>query len=159
MGLFGLRRTLGMAAGGGALGYMNTGDLGGIAGGAAGGALFGAVGFPMGRNFLARRGKLAGLAGRGAGFLERGALGAASRAGGYAQRYGPMTGVATRGGIAANRVQGWAGRAATGLAMGGEFIGRNAVMTNKIGGGALAALGLGASAHIGSSVISSNRGF
>jgi hypothetical protein len=148
MGLFGMAKNmlggLGKSAAiGGGLGYMNTGDLGGIAGGAAAGAAFGMFGLPAGRKYLGGllgRRSPAGMAAAG---LERAGRGALSLG------WGSNSSTLMRG----------ATRAFGGLNTAAGFIGRNATMVNKVGGYGLAALGMGASAHIGSSVISSNRGY
>jgi len=140
MGLFSMAgRNIGMRGlkgglMGGAMGaYASDGDMYGIAGGAAGGAAFGMFGMGMTR----------GLTGR-----MTGAMGMAGDAGLRA-----ASTIGNRGLFNA------AMKADRGLTRGAAFLGANQANINKYGGSALAALGIGSSAYIGSSLIQSNRGY
>lgn len=133
---------------GGLLGGALTGDLGGVAAGAAAGGVGGWAGGKM----LANRGGISGLASKGLGY----GMGLARRGSqmGAAGYYGGALGKTVGGGLfqASN---------ALGMGMGTakNWIGNNAALTNKVGGVALGAMGIAASAHIGSSVLRSNRGY
>ena len=165
MGLFstimssGGGRALGGAAAGGLIGGMNTGDLGGFVGGAAAGAAFGA-GAPFLGGQLGRLGTVAG-AGWGGASLAANAM----RSGSLGLRRGLYK--LGKGGTGFDRftsklgdkaaIYGLRGSAQASRAAG--YIGDKAIAVNKYGGQGLAALGLGASAYIGSSMIGSNRGY
>jgi len=135
---FGKRGALGGAIGAG-IGYANTGDLGGIAGGAAAGAVMGTVGLPYAKSLLSNK----NVTGMGAAALER--IG-----------YGGMAAAST---IGNRRLFRAATKAKFGISNAASALGSNSTVVNKYGGQALSALGMGSAAMIGSSVISSNRGY
>ena len=142
-GIPGMLKGAGVGAG---LGYLGAdGDyLRAMGGGAIGGALMGGFG-AVGMRKLAGGRTIAGMAQTGLGYGIRG-LG--------------ITGGALAGGGRFSR--GMANIA--GLGIGGMFnarnwLGRNAAITNKVGGITLGAIGVASAAHMGSSVLSSNRGF
>jgi len=152
----GTRRALIGAGVGGGLGWLGADRNPGSAflAGAAGGAAAGGLGVPAVRALAGNR-SIAGAAGwalgsaqmRGAGRGIIGGLGWATRqAGAWG---GPLGAGALRYGGAAMR----------GLETGAKWIGNNATLVNKWGGRALTGLGMAAGAHIGSSMVSSNRGF
>ena len=148
MKLFG--RMLAGGAAGGIMGGMD-GGWGGALGGAAGGAAVGGFG-----NWAARR--LAG--GRTISGMARGGLG---KIGGLGQR---MTntgfGMLGSGGIRSNIGAGmaFAGQRLPGFAKGASsLIGQNSISVNKWGGRALMGAGVASAASIGSSIMSSNRGY
>ena len=144
-------RTLYGGLAGAGLGFINEGDLGGIAGGAAMGALAGGAGIWGARRLMGNR-TLAGLAQTGFGAVGRGA----GRM--YRRGFGMMEGGAFAGNIGAGMsMVGQLGM--RGAATGAGFIGQNATLVNKWGGKALAGLGVGSSAYIGSTVMASNRGY
>jgi len=149
MGL--LSRTFWGAAAGGLYGASGGGGMTGAIGGAVGGGLMGGAGVAMGAKFLGKRGGVAGFASRGYGLGVRGLTSADAFMGSRAGRVGSMY----RRAMPFNR----ASRVAGGLEAGGAFIGRNAATINKYGGMAMGAIGTAAAAHIGSSVLSSNRGY
>jgi len=155
VGRFAKRAGIGAAAGG-ALGLMNTGDLGGMAGGAAMGAAAAGIGIPAVSRMASNRGlSFAGAAGSGLGFLGRGA----------AKMRGAGIGMMGRGGRIGSNVglgMSAAGRlGVSGATAGISALGRPGVSiaVNKWGGRGLAAMGVGSAAYIGSSVIGSNRGY
>lgn len=135
------------AAIGGLAGGVMTGNLGGAAGGAA----VGAGGWGM-------LSKMGGGTARG---IQRG-LGMGVRAAQAGSRWGAKGYYSSIAGPRA-LAGGSAFRASNAIGMGfsnaSKFIGRNAATTNKIGGAAMGAIGVGSGAYIGSSVMSSNRGF
>lgn len=144
LGRFALRALAGGAAGG-----MMTGSWGGVAGGAAVAGLGGGMMSRYGRGLNFAGGVEKGL---GAGILGA-SIGAGSR--GLGRWSNKLSGV----GLAANM----GSRGLTGIGRGligaRNFIGRKSVATNKIGGYAMASMGAGAGAYIGSTVLSSNRGY
>ena len=136
------------AIAGGISGGMS--DNGSILGGAIGGA---AVGAALTRGNIARLGNLStrgmqaglGYGAKGAGAL-RGAMPKLLSNRGYgnaAVGYG-MAGL---------------GAAGRGMNRAAGYIKRNSISANKYGGATLAGLGMGSAAMIGSSVLSSNRGY
>jgi len=153
-----LAGTLGGAAIGGLYGASGGGGMGGAIGGAVMGGAFGGAGFRAARRFGAARGmSIAGGMRRG---LESGIRGA---------RWGrgKLTGVAARslvggagyGGVAAGYGADLTRAAGMGMATARGAIGRNATAVNKYGGMALGAIGTASAAHIGSSIMASNRGY
>lgn len=140
------------AALGGAAGYA-LGGWGGAAGGAA------AAGFGWGgmKNMsnkygaAGRLGKGLGYASEGASFLAGKGLAASFTRGGSDFARGMRAGgeYLRQGAVGAR----------TGINTASSFIGRNAATTNKIAGYGMAAMGVGTSAYIGSSIMSSNRGY
>lgn len=148
IGSFGRRSMIGAGVGG-AMGFANTGDLGGVLGGAAGGAAFGGLGYNAVRNF-----NYGGLVGKGMNAGIRGLGMAAGTIGRGATKFSnPMV---KRGFAMGGR---GARMAASGAIKARAFMGNNVVSTNKWAGRGAAAMGLGSAAYIGSSVISSNRGY
>jgi hypothetical protein len=144
------RAGVGAIAGGG-LGYLNTGDIGGVIGGAAAGAGMGA-GLPWMRGQAGRLGTISGRIGQGLGGMNRGARAMSNYGAGLARGTGITSNLGfgmLRGGITAQR----------GLSAASGFIGNNAVAVNKWGGRGLAAAGFGSAAYMGSSMIGSNRGY
>jgi hypothetical protein len=148
IGGFGRRSLIGAGVGAG-LGFMNTGDMGGVLGGAAAGAAFGGIGTNMLRNA-----NYAGMIGKGSNAIVRGGAMAAGKLGMGVSRFSnPMV---KKGFATASR----GARAFTGAAMQARsFMGRRAIATNEWGGRAAVAAGMGSAAYIGSSVMSSNRGY
>ena len=157
MGLFSAGRSMLGRAGkgaaiGGAAGYGSTGDYRGAMGGAVGGAAFGAAMPFAGRALSNRFGSISGNLQRGLGAGMRGSRSLANYGAGMARG----AGISSNAGFGMLRAGNLGQR---GMGAASSFIGKNSVSVNKYGGMGLAALGLGASAHIGSSVIGSNRGF
>ncbi len=133
-------------AGGIAGGIYGSGDgMDGALGGAAGGAAAASLGIPFARGMLKKRGGVKGLAGWGINSLSRGEAALGRMGGGLGRAYQKAMPYSRRTAMAG------------GLGKAEAFIGRNAAITNKVGGAAMAVLGVGASAHIGSSMLSSNR--
>lgn len=137
---------------GGAVGGAMSGDWGGVAGGAATSTL--------GWGALSRYGK--GL----------GAAGAIKKGLGYGIKYGmkgrraantQALGSALRGNMYGARAAGYASDAMsmgiTGMAAGRKYLGGKSLATNKWAGRSMAAMGVGAGAYIGSTVLRSNRGY
>jgi hypothetical protein len=138
MGFFG--RTLAGAAGGAIIGGTTTQSWGGAGYGAAFGAGTAGMGPMVGRRIMAGRTGPVGIAASGLGMLGDAALRGTSRLG--------------------NRTLFNAARGMDrGLTQAAAFLGKNQVFINKYGGAALLGLGTAASAHIGSSVLASNRGY
>lgn len=127
------------AIAGGGIGYMSDGDLGGIAGGAAAGAAAGSFGLGYARKLAANR-SVSSMARSGLGKAGKGATSAAAR---WDNR----------------TISKAANVARSDMNTASEFIGKNSTWVNKYGGKALGAAGIGSSALIGSSLISSNRGY
>lgn len=144
---------------GGALGFMGSEDrVGGLLGGMAGGAVAGMFGPWAGRQMMGGRG--INFAGGMRTALGMGIKGAKAARGGF-QRIAAnsLTRGAGYGGIAAGFGADITRMAGYGLAGARNYIGRNSVMTNKIGGTALAAIGVASMANLGATVLSSNRGY
>ncbi len=143
---------LGMMAGG-LYGGAGGGGWEGAAGGAAAGGLAGGYGFSTARKMARGAGFTAGKLGKGvtrrnvagmfAGGVERGARGITAAASTLGNRTIFDQTMKMRG--VADKAAG--------------FIGKNAVGINKYGGVALGVMGTASAAHIGSSVLSSNRGY
>lgn len=132
------------ALGGAAIG----GTIGGIIGGTEG-AIGGAVGLGM-------------FGGLNMGYktLKR-AMGVRGAAGFLTQTLGTVgdLGVRATSRLGNRGAFNLARRANAGLTSAASFIGRNQVAVNKYGGLALGAIGIGASIHMGSSTMRSNRGY
>jgi len=143
------------AALGAGVGWMSQDGSGwrGAVGGAAGGALFGAAAPYAGRALSNRLGSFSSLAQKGLGYGARGARGLANYGAGMVVR---NSGMASNLGSTMFKAGslGQQGFGAASAFMGGP----GGIATNKYGGMALAALGLGSSAYIGSSMLSSNQG-
>lgn len=136
------RTFAGRAAMGGIAGGITTGSWGGVAGGAAAaGAGWGAM-----TKYAPR------LAGRGANIASRAMYGLGNKLGRGAF---DMT--------VKGAAKGWGREGAYGLGRGlmsaGNRLGQAGTMTNKWGGRALAGMGVASGAMIGSSILSSNRGY
>jgi hypothetical protein len=140
---------LGRAIAGGLAGGIMTGSLGGAAGGAAMGGLgwgtLNKFGGGLGAAGYMRKGLNMGV--RGMKSARNWAIGGALR------NAGGRAGVAF--GFGADAAQ----LGMRGLGTASSFIGRNALRTNRVAGYAAGALGVGSAAYIGSSVLSSNRGY
>ena len=138
---------------GGLAGGLMTGDLGGLAGGAAmgigGWSMAQRLGSKMGGGTTnALRGALSGAER----LVTRANTAASSR---WASSAG--LGVATRGASVMGRASQFGTMANRGIRSASNFIGRNSITTNKIGGYAMGAAGIGAGAYLGSSVLRSNQ--
>lgn len=143
----GIGNMFGGAMIGGLAGGLMTGDTGGIIGGAAMGVGAGRVnklGAGLGLGGLAARGMRSASRGLRAG-RNRLISGAVSSAGG-------KMGVAFGYGADVAQLGMMGARGAS------RFIGRNAITANKYAGYGMAAMGVGAGAYIGSTVLNSNRG-
>lgn len=134
MGFFG-SKVLGQAVAGGLAGGMwgslSDPSLKGFGTGAAIGAGVGVFGPTIGRRMMAGRKSFAGHVATGLGGL-----------GGLASRIPKIGGTIDRG-----------------LTRAAGFVGTNQNRINRIGAGTLLALGTASSAYIGSSILSSNRGY
>jgi hypothetical protein len=135
----------GRAAVGAMAGYGLTGDWGGAAAGAGmagvGWGMMSKFGNGLGASKYAQRG--VGLLGRGASLMQKGGMQM------FGTRLGRMGMPTISAGMAAER----------GLGKLGGFLGKHALATNRYAGYAMAGMGVGASAYIGSSIINSNRGY
>ena len=144
LGRFALRALAGGAAGG-----IMTGNWGGVAGGAAVAGLGGGMMSRYGRGL-----NFAGGIGRGLGFGSRMAsIGAISR------NFGKIDTGLSRMGLGTNITSKGFTKIGQGLSSARGFVGSKSIVTNKIGGYAMASMGAGAGAYIGSTVLSSNRGY
>ena len=131
---------------GGLAGGLMTGDLGGVAGGAATGMLGGGMLNKYGRGL-----GVSDAINKGLGYGIRGAK-MGSRAGA-----GMYYGKSWAGKLAGNSVFGASNRVGAGLVGARNFMSRNAMMTNRVAGASMAAMGTAAGAYIGSSVLNSNN--
>jgi len=144
-------RTRGALIGAGAgagVGWLSGDGLfpgGSMLGGAVGGAFAGGVGLPLARGLL--RGRT--LAGTGQAGLGLGI--------GYGGRAAALA--ADRGGRAGFVASNLMGRGISGMFTARAWLRRNAAVTNKYGGKALAGLGMASAGYLGASAMSSNRGY
>ena len=159
MGMFGMG-TAGMgmlrkaglgAAAGGIMGGMS--DNGSALGGAIGGA---AAGLAMTKGNMSRLGGLGGgassIAQKGLGY---GATGAGMLRGGLPK----LLSNSGYGNAAVGFGMAGAGAASRGMSRAASYIGNKSININRYGARALAGLGAGSAAMIGSSIMSSNRGY
>jgi hypothetical protein len=145
---------IGMLAGGAIGGAGNNWRWEGMAGGAA----LGGVGLAVGGWGLNRMGGVSRLASRGMEYARGGVAYAQSGLAGIAQRQLNSNGLNIWGQAAGYGALGMRG-AGMGLASVHSFIGNNSTAINKYGGYALGAMGVASAANIGSSILSSNRGY
>ena len=151
--------TLGGAAIGGLYGASGGGGMHGAIGGAVMGGAMGGAGFRAASRFGARRGwSIAGAGRAGLGYGMRGAKWGRGKMQGIAAG-SLVSGNVGVGGVAAGYGADMLRGASYGMAGARGFLGRNASAVNKYGGYAMGAIGTAAAAHIGSSVLSSNRGY
>jgi hypothetical protein len=159
----------GRALMGAGAGFMMTGNVGG----AIGGGLAGAFGPGIGKRMLQKRGNVSGMAKSGLTTLGRmgpqpGSIFGTAKSMGMKGRYGypqamkKSTGTLT--GIRGTKDKGalpdtFSHSFQRNISQAGSYIGRNEVNVNKMGGYTLGAMGMMAASNIGSSAISSNRGY
>lgn len=160
MGFFG--RTIGGALAGGVVGSMMGNSNMSTFGGMAAGAAFGGMGIKRLNPLASRLGNkmnISGMTQRGLNYGSKAFGRAGTRiASSVSNRAaaGTLTGFGAKMGTMGMN---YSATSALGLNKATRFIRKNSSAVNKYGGYAMGAIGTAAAAHIGSSVLSSNRGY